>query len=661
MANASPFTALNPADLFCDRVTVQDNLYTFPADGSGALACSFPKGTFCGLEIAEEDWIVLEATLRTPACVGFYYTFRTDDGREATLNMGMLPGVRAKITFPVGALSGKVVFLPRTPGRLKSVFSGVPVDWQDITSFRLHNMRNIHPITLEIHSCGVSHGPVEHNIAPTPLVDEMGQKTLTDWPGKTRSVEEMVARMREEIENPPSPLEGSNRSRWGGNLQHKVTAGNGFFTLEKYHGRYVLADPDGYEFFSTGLDCVGIDGDCNLEGIHQLTGPMPERELGYIAGWRREHYFSWHASNMYKSFGDAAYDRWQDLTAARMRKWGFNTVACWSDIPFAQKYNIPYTYIMHGYPRTENYIFRDFPDVLDPAFAADADRWAEQIRAYADSAALLGYFLGNEPTWAFVNDLNVAAMTLDNPASTYSRRGLIAWLQEQYADIGALNAEWGTDFADFAALETGRIPCHTISPAGLALLDRYSEELIREYIRIPSAAIRKYDSNHLNLGIRYAWLSSRTLAAGAEFTDIFSFNCYSMDPTDAIRNFSALVGKPVMIGEFHFGALDKGLDATGIRGVASQAERGAAYRYYMHRAACHPMCLGAHYFTLNDQAYLGRFDGENYQIGIVDVTQRPYTEFEEGIMQTHREIYDVVNGILPPTERKAEEIPAIYF
>ena len=116
-----------------------------------------------------------------------------------------------------------------------------------------------------------------------------------------------------------------------------------------------------------------------------------------------------------------------------------------------------------------------------------------------------------------------------------------------------------------------------------------------------------------------------------------------------------------MIGEFHFGALDRGLDATGIRGVASQAERGAAYRYYMHRAACHPMCLGAHYFTLNDQAYLGRFDGENYQIGIVDVTQRPYTEFEEGIMQTHREIYDVVNGILPPTERKAEEIPAIYF
>ncbi|MBQ8642143.1 MAG: beta-galactosidase [Clostridia bacterium] len=661
MENVSPFDELSLCALQCDRVTVQDGIYTFPADGQGGLTCTFPKGTFCGLAIAEDDWIVFEVTLRSTACVGLHFACSTADGRTADLNMGVLPGVRTKITFPAGALSGKVVFLPRTPGRLKSVFGGVPVDWQDIVSFRLYNMRSINPAVVEIHSCGVSHGPVEHNIVPTQLVDEMGQKHLTDWPGKTHSLDEMIARMRDEHDNPPAPLEGSSRSRWGGSLQHRVTDGNGFFTLEKYRGRYVLADPDGYAFFSTGLDCVGIDGDCNLEGIHQLTGPMPDRELGYKAGWRREHYFSWHASNLYKTFGDGYYEGWQDLTAARMRKWGFNTVACWSDIPFARKYNIPYTYIMHGYPGTENYIFRDFPDVLDPAFAEDADRWAEQIREYADSSALLGYFLGNEPNWAFVNNLNVAAMTLDNPVSTYCRRGLLAWLKEQYADIGALNAEWGTSFAGFAELETGRIPTHTISPAGLAVMDRYSEVLIREYIRIPSAAVRKYDANHLNMGIRYAWLSSKTLAAGSEFTDIFSFNCYNMDPTDSIRNFTALSGKPVIIGEFHFGALDRGLDATGIRGVTSQAERGAAYRYYMHRAACHPMCLGAHYFTLNDQAYLGRFDGENYQIGIVDVTQRPYTEFEEGIMQTHREIYDVVNGTLAPTERKAEEIPAIYF
>ena len=33
--------------------------------------------------------------------------------------MGVLPGIRTKITFPVEALSGNTLFPPRTPGRLK--------------------------------------------------------------------------------------------------------------------------------------------------------------------------------------------------------------------------------------------------------------------------------------------------------------------------------------------------------------------------------------------------------------------------------------------------------------------------------------------------------------------------------------------------------------
>ena len=53
MANASPFTALNLADLLCDHVTVQDTLYTFPADGSGTKVWTTvfedkPRGKFPG-------------------------------------------------------------------------------------------------------------------------------------------------------------------------------------------------------------------------------------------------------------------------------------------------------------------------------------------------------------------------------------------------------------------------------------------------------------------------------------------------------------------------------------------------------------------------------------------------------------------------------------
>jgi hypothetical protein len=134
-----------------------------------------------------------------------------------------------------------------------------------------------------------------------------------------------------------------------------------------------------------------------------------------------------------------------------------------------------------------------------------------------------------------------------------------------------------------------------------------------------------------------------------------------MDPYESIDKLSKITNKPVIIGEFHFGALDRGLDATGIRGVENQRERGIAYRRYMHRAASHPMCLGAHYFILYDQAYLGRFDGENYQIGIMDVCSRPYEEFLEGIIKANSEIYKVADGIMPATEEKAKEIPSISF
>ena len=112
--------------------------------------------------------------------------------------------------------------------------------------------------------------------------------------------------------------------------------------------------------------------------------------------------------------------------------------------------------------------------------------------------------------------------------------------------------------------------------------------MIRRYIRIPAEAARRADPNHLNLGIRYAWLASPVLASGCEYTDVFSFNCYDMDPYRMIDDFSKITGKPVIIGEFHFGALDRGMDATGLRGVENQYERGAAYRRYLHRAASIP-------------------------------------------------------------------------
>ncbi len=84
--------------------------------------------------------------------------------------------------------------------------------------------------------------------------------------------------------------------------------------------------------------------------------------------------------------------------------------------------------------------------------------------------------------------------------------------------------------------------------------------------------------------------------------------------------------KPMIIGEFHFGALDRGLLHTGLKGVSNQEQRAHAYTYYVHQALENDRIVGAHWFQHTDQMVTGRGDGESYQIGFVDIVDRPYPE-----------------------------------
>jgi hypothetical protein len=82
-----------------------------------------------------------------------------------------------------------------------------------------------------------------------------------------------------------------------------------------------------------------------------------------------------------------------------------------------------------------------------------------------------------------------------------------------------------------------------------------------------------------------------------------------------------------MIGEFHFGALDRGLFHPGLVPTDNQAARAHAYREYVLGAVKHRQFVGCHWFQYEDEPVTGRsWDGENYQIGFVDVADTPYPE-----------------------------------
>jgi hypothetical protein len=77
-------------------------------------------------------------------------------------------------------------------------------------------------------------------------------------------------------------------------------------------------------------------------------------------------------------------------------------------------------------------------------------------------------------------------------------------------------------------------------------------------------------------------------------------------------------------------------------------ERGEAFRNYVEQSAALPFVVGTEWFIYTDQALTGRFfegfNGEGYNTGLVDVTDRPYGELVEAAKKSHARIYDVMMG-----------------
>jgi hypothetical protein len=257
--------------------------------------------------------------------------------------------------------------------------------------------------------------------------------------------------------------------------------------------------------------------------------------------------------------------------------------------------------------------------VYSEEFVRTAEASAKaQCAPRKDDPWLLGYFLANEPPFP-QKEQQTAQLILDGP-DTATQRELKKLLSS--GDTPQRRKE----FID-------------------AALDRY--------IQVTSAAVKRHDPNHLNLGMRSGGRPTDAEIRAARAFDVYSVNIYNFEVSaERVRRISELTGKPVLIGEFHFGTPGRGLAASLVQ-VRDQAERGIAYRYYVEQAFAMPEMIGTHWFQWADQPCTGRFDGENYNIGLVDVTDRPYVELVEALKATHTQLHSVHSGRTKPFDRRA--------
>jgi hypothetical protein len=265
--------------------------------------------------------------------------------------------------------------------------------------------------------------------------------------------------------------------------------------------------------------------------------------------------------------------------------------------------------------------WRKFPDPFDPSFRRALDRRLRREKAKsAGDPWCIGYFVDNELGWG--DELSLAVAALASPSDQPAKGAILADLKKKYPTIETLNDAWGTAHKTWDALAESRTP----PPEKHAREDLavFYTKIAAEYFRHCHDAVKQIAPDNLYLGCRFAWVNDRGARAAARYCDVLGYNLYRDDVADFALPDG--VDKPVIIGEFHFGALDRGMFHTGLRPTASQEDRARAYRNYVTSALRHPSFVGTHWFQFGDQATTGRGDGENYQIGLVNICDRPYPE-----------------------------------
>ncbi len=484
-----------------------------------------------------------------------------------------------------------------------------------------------------------------------PFIDAFGQYAHRDWPGKTHSKEDIQRQAAEEAEDLKARWGPPQRNGYGGWTGGPKLRASGFFRVDKHEGRWWLVDPEGRLFWSHGIDCVhgynAVTPISHRENYFELPQDKPpfDRFFGH-GSWAphgfykdkgRYRAFNFTALNLYRKYGEDWKQRMTDTVHDRLRSWGMNTIGNWSSQTVYLKRRTPYvaTIGFRSPPIAgSSGYWGQFPDPFHPDFRSNLRKRLDRQKGKAvGDPWCIGYFVGNELSWGKERSLAVAV--LKSPQDQPAKRLFIEKLEAKYGKIDKLNRAWAAKHKDWnALLRHSNAPDRKRARDDLAAFEQQLHEM---FFRVCREEVSRAAPQQLYLGCRFAWRNDSAIRAAAKYCHVVSFNRYH----DDLSGFELPKGidKPIIIGEFHFGALDRGLFHTGMRSMADQARRAQAYRRYVHSALDHRLIIGTHWFQYGDQAATGRGDGENYQIGFVDVCDRPYPEMIEAARAIGAEMY----------------------
>ena len=342
----APLSNVKPMGAEIMEQTSESLTIRVPKCGGGVLLTGL-RGKVGGVDWTAANWLVMDVNAPQPEqfalclCIGVYRYDQvlSEEAPRFGMITGVFPNYPTRISLDFKELACKNGFLPRTPGKLKTVAAGLPIRPEEVSALYI-GARECHvEQVIQLKNLFLSDEEPDYPMQPIKMVDELGQWTQRDWPGKTHSIEEMVKALNDE-RNTPLQTPIKNRSRWGGDMELKLTEGTGFYSkYQDQDGRWWLVDPEGYAYFVMGLEGVAPSSSAVVNEWADSYTWLPEKTGQFAEAWStfrgnpneaRRVAFSenidFSVINLIRAYGSDWKTEWAQLTLNRLLAWGINNV-----------------------------------------------------------------------------------------------------------------------------------------------------------------------------------------------------------------------------------------------------------------------------------------------------------------------------------------------
>ncbi|MEM9346117.1 MAG: beta-galactosidase [Planctomycetota bacterium] len=467
-----------------------------------------------------------------------------------------------------------------------------------------------------------------------PHIDRFGQAIPFTWPGKVDSIEDLHQDKAAEVRKLQEISRPDKFNRYGGFTNGPQLEATGFFHTKKLDGRWWLIDPSGRLFWSQGVCTVGNRTIAPLSPERRklfayLPEPGSEEHKAGIVAYKP--YGEWGRAvdflrlNTMRKYGEGWREKADDITHRRLRAWGFNTLGAWSDTALMDDQRTPFTEILHIWPGQT--ALDNTADPFEEGFEQRVNDAATKLaKKRKNDPWMIGVFIDNEIVW----HNNYPERVIDRGPRQPAYQAFVDHLRAKYRSIRTLNEAWNTEATGWKALKSGKGESWKRDRTELFAL------VADRYYSICKDAISKHLPNHLYLGSRVHTCPPIVAEQIAKHVDVFSVNHYA--PLAGTAQLPKDADLPVMITEYHFGTLDRGVVGMSLSPVHGQAQRARSFGAYSMAGLLDPNIVGVHWFAYSDHSTVGR-PNENYQIGLIDITDQPYPEMTEMARRLAKRMY----------------------